>query len=61
MSLIEWPLNVTLSVSRLNRFPPQTGHSTQMSARKSISSFFEPFPSHASQRPPETLKLNRPG
>ena len=55
------PLNRTCSVSRLNRFPSQTGQVTQTSARKSISSRFEPFPSQASHRPPGTLKLNRPG
>ena len=55
------PLNRTCRVSRLNRFPSQTGQVTQTSARKSISSLFEPFPSQASQRPPGTLKLNRPG
>ena len=53
-------------VHHLQRFaiealPLQTGHVTQTSARKSISSRFEPLPSHASQRPPCTLKLNRPG
>src|SRR5205809_499743 len=31
------------------------------SARKSISKRLEPFPSHASQRPPGLLKLKRPG
>ena len=38
-----------------------TGQVTHTSARKSISSRFEPLPSQASQRPPSTLKLNRPG
>ena len=51
----------TCSVSRLKRRPSQTGQVTQTSARKSISSRFEPLPSHASQRPPGLLKLNRPG
>ena len=55
-----FPLNRTWRVSRLNRFPSHTGHVTQTSARKSISSLFEPFPSHASHRPPATLKLNLP-
>ena len=54
-------LYITCSVSRLKRWPLQTGHVTHTSARKSISSRFEPLPSHASQRPPWTLKLNRPG
>ena len=55
------PLNRTCSVSRPNRLPWQTGQVTQTSARKSISSRFDPLPSQASQRPPVTLKLNRPG
>ena len=46
------PLKRTCSVSRLKRWPSQTGHVTHTSARKSISSRFEPLPSHASQRPP---------
>ena len=54
------PLEPDVQVSRLNRLPSQTGQVTQTSARKSISSRFEPFPSQASQRPPATLKLNRP-
>ena len=54
-------LYITWSVSRLKRWPPHTGQVTQTSARKSISSRFEPLPSQASQRPPCTLKLNRPG
>ncbi len=56
-----FPLKRTCKVSRPNRFPWQTGQVTQTSARKSISSLLEPFPSQASQRPPATLKLNRPG
>jgi hypothetical protein len=40
---------------------PATGQVTHTSARKSISSFVLPLPSQASQRPPSTLKLNRPG
>ena len=58
---IDLPLKRTWSVSRLKRWPSHTGQVTQTSARKSISSLVEPFPSHASQRPPATLKLNRPG
>ncbi len=46
------PLKRTCSVSRLKRCPSHTGQVTHTSARKSISSRFEPFPSHASQRPP---------
>ena len=60
-SLMLLPLKRTCSVSRLNRCPSQTGQVTQTSARKSISRRFEPLPSQASQRPPGTLKLNRPG
>ena len=56
-----FPLNSTCSVSWLKRAPTQTSHSTHTSARKSISSFTAPCPSQASQRPPRTLKLNRPG
>ena len=55
-----FPLNRACRVSRVNRFPSQTGQVTQTSARKSISSRFEPFPWQASHRPPATLKLNRP-
>ena len=51
-SAIVLPLKRTCSVSRLKRCPWQTGQVTHTSARKSISSRFEPFPSHASQRPP---------
>ena len=50
-----------LEVSRLKPPASQTGQVTQMSARKSISSLLDPFPSHASHRPPGLLKLNRPG
>ena len=60
-SLMLLPLKRTCRVSRPNRLPWQTGQVTQTSARKSISSRFEPFPSQASHRPPATLKLNRPG
>ena len=60
-SAIDLPLKRTCSVSRLKRWPSQTGQVTQTSARKSISSLFEPLPSQASHRPPATLKLNRPG
>ncbi len=56
-----FPCSGLRSVSRVKRCPWQTGQVTQTSARKSISSRFEPRPSHASQRPPETLKLKRPG
>jgi len=55
------PLKRTCSVSRLKRRPSHTGQVTQTSARKSMLSRLEPLPSHASQRPPGLLKLNRPG
>ena len=55
------PLNFTSSVSRLNRRSSQTGQGTQMSARKSISSFVAPCPWQCSHRPPGTLNENRPG
>ena len=38
------PLKRTCSVSRLKRCPSQTGQVTHTSARKSISSRFEPLP-----------------
>ena len=38
----------------------QTSQVTHTSARKSMSSRVEPWPSQASHRPPATLKLNRP-
>ena len=41
--------------------PRHVSHSTHTSGRKCISIRFWPFPSHASQRPPGTLKLNRRG
>ena len=43
------------------RFPLQTSHSIQTSGKKFISSFMDPAPEQASQRPPFTLKLNVPG
>ena len=55
------PLNVTRRVASLKRFPWQTSQGTYTSARKCISTTFMPSPSHASQRPPFTLKLKRPG
>src|SRR6476469_9695400 len=54
------PRNVMSSVSRLYRAPLQTSHGTYTSGRKCISILIVPSPAHASQRPPFTLKLNRP-
>ena len=50
------PLYRTCRVSRPNRFPWHTGQVTQTSARKSISSLFDPLPSQASHRPPRDVK-----
>ena len=55
------PLNRACKVSRLNRFPSQTAQVTQTSARKSISSLFEPFPSQASHRPPDDVEAEPAG
>ncbi|CFW33075.1 Uncharacterised protein [Bordetella pertussis] len=41
--------------------PWQTSHGTYMSGRKCISTLTTPSPWQASQRPPLTLKLKRPG
>ena len=51
----------TASVSGVKRAPPQASQGTVTSGRKLISIFFTPWPSHASQRPPATLKEKRPG
>ena len=59
-SPIDLPLNLTSSVCRLNRLPPQTSHVTCRSGRKCIGSCRWPRPRQASQRPPLALKLNRP-
>ena len=55
-----FPLYFTSSVSRLQRFPPQTSQGTYTSGRKCISILMIPSPEQASQRPPFTLKLNLP-
>ena len=55
-----FPFQRTSRVSFANRAPSHTSHVTHTSARKSMSSRVEPLPSQASQRPPDTLKLNRP-
>ena len=59
LALMLWPWNITASVSGLYRLPRHVSHSTHTSGRKCISIRRWPFPSHASQRPPGTLKLNR--
>ncbi len=56
-----FPLNCTRSVASLKRLPPHTSQGTSTSARKCISTSFMPSPWQASQRPPFTLKLKRPG
>ena len=48
-------------MSRLYRLPWHTSQSTYTSGRKFISILIVPSPEHASQRPPLTLKLKRPG
>ena len=55
------PLHSTSSVSLVYLLPLHTSQVTQTSGRKFISSFVEPAPWHASQRPPLTLKENCPG
>ena len=55
-----FPLYFTSKVSLLYRFPWQTSQGTYTSGRKCISIFKIPSPAQASQRPPFTLKLNRP-
>ena len=47
--------------SRVYRLPLHISQVIQTSGRKFISSFIEPAPLHASQRPPLTLKLKWPG
>jgi len=54
------PLYRISSVSGLKRFPRQISQVMYTSGRKCISILMRPFPSQASQRPPLTLKLNRP-
>ena len=55
------PLKWTSRVSRLYRSPWHTSQGTYTSGRKFISILIVPSPVHASQRPPLTLKENRPG
>ena len=55
------PLKVISRASRLYRLPLQTSHGTVTSGRNCISMLMYPSPLHASQRPPLTLKENRPG
>src|SRR3989338_6698232 len=54
-------LNLTSSVSFMNRFPLHTSQVTYTVGKKCISTATSPFPWHASQRPPFTLNENRPG
>ena len=60
-SAIDLFLYLTDRVSWLYLAPLQILHFTQTSAKNCSSIFLAPFPSQASQRPPLTLKLNRPG
>ena len=59
-SQIFLPLYLTSKVSRLYRLPLQTSQGTYTSGRKFISILMRPSPEQASQRPPRTLKENRP-
>ncbi len=60
-SAIDSPLYFTWSVSWLYRRPRQMSQVTKTSGRKFISIRFSPVSLEASQRPPLTLKLKRPG
>src|SRR3954471_11847182 len=53
------PRRRTVSVSGLKRAPPQASQGTFTARRHHISIFFCPWPSHASQRPPEVLNEKR--
>src|SRR5665811_858140 len=53
-------LYFTCKVSRLNRCPLHTSHSTNTGGKKCISIKLAPAPWHASQRPPGRLKENLP-
>ena len=59
-SLMVFPLYLTSNVSRLYLLPLHTSHGTVISGKKYISISLTPAPSHASQRPPLTLKENLP-
>src|SRR5262249_6613975 len=59
-SEIDKPLYWIANVSLLYRLPRQTSHETYTFGKKLISILRNPSPWHASQRPPLTLKLNRP-
>ena len=60
-SAMDRPLYCISRLSLLYRFPPHSSQVTYTSGRKCISILNRPSPLHASQRPPLTLKLNRPG
>src|SRR4051812_42508844 len=60
-SLMDFPLYLTSSVSRLYRFPLHVSQVTYTSGRKFISMVFTPAPPQLSQRPPFTLNENLPG
>src|SRR5918997_121985 len=53
------PRSRTWSVSGLKRAPPQPSQVTRTSGRNDISIFLMPWPSQASQRPPEVLNEKR--
>ncbi len=55
-----FPRRVTSSVSALNRAPLHAPHVTSTSGMKYSCVVTVPSPWHSSQRPPFTLKLNRP-
>ena len=58
-SAIDFPCNLTSSTSSLYRREPHSLHGTQTSAKKvHLDSSAGQLPSHVSQRPPGTLKLN---
>ena len=56
---MDLPRSFTASVSGLKRAPRHSSHSTFTSGRKLISTFFTPWPSHSSQRPPAVLNEKR--
>jgi hypothetical protein len=58
-SPIVLPRSLTCSVSGLKRAPPQPSQVILTSGRKDISIFLTPWPSQASQRPPEVLNEKR--
>src|SRR5260221_9200086 len=58
-SPMDFSLKRMSGASGVNRLPRQASQLTDTSGRKLISILFRPWPSHSSQRPPETLKENR--